>query len=173
MTAFLLPCECSAEVPVTAGQAGGDVACPRCGRTLCVPKLRDLGRLERDDRGPVAAVKTWRPAHAVALLGVLVAATAWAGGLWFARNSTVAVDEALLRAAVLSADDLAIHKIWSEGLSRAGVRRPPADEEQAVLRQARFAESMRSMLNFVAVGAGLAAAGAAIVLWSAPGRARP
>lgn len=185
MTAFLLPCECSAEVAVTAGQAGNSVACPRCGRTLCVPKLRDLGRLRRDDRGAVASVKTWRPAHAVALLGVLLAATAWVGGLWFAQGSAVAVDEALLRSAVLSADDLAIYKVWSEGLSSAGVRRPPADEEQAVLRQARFAEGMRSALNIVAAGAGLAAAGAVLVLRSAgrssprmdqgagPGRTRP
>jgi len=185
MTAFLLPCECSADVAVTAGQAGGTVACPRCGRTLFVPKLRDLGRLKREDRRAVASVRTWRPAHAVALLGMLLAAAAWVGGLWFARDSAVAVDDALLRSAVLLADDLAIYRVWSDGLSRAGVRRPPADEEQAILRRARFAEGMRSVLNTVAAAAGLAAAGAAIVLWSAarssprldeaagPGRAQP
>ncbi|MFM8379741.1 MAG: hypothetical protein ACKOB1_10510 [Planctomycetia bacterium] len=167
MTAFLLPCECSAEVAVTAGQAGGSVVCPRCGRTLAVPKLRDLGRLRRQDRGESGSRKTWRPTHAVVLVGALVAAASWIGGLWIARDSGVAVDEALLRSAMLSADDLAVYKIWSEGFSRAGVRRPPADEEQVILRRARFADGMRSVLNLVAAGAGLAAAGAAIVLWSA------
>lgn len=167
MTVFLLPCECSAEVAVTAGQAGGSAVCPRCGRMLAVPKLRDLGRLRRQDRVKTGSGKTWRPAHAVALLGAIVAAASWIGGLWLARDSAVAVDEALLRSAVLAADDLTIYKVWTEGLSRAGVRRPPADEEQAILRRARFADGMRSVLNLVAAGAGLAAAGAAIVLWSA------
>jgi len=174
MTAFLLPCECSAEVAVTAGQAGGSVACPRCGRTLAVPKLRDLGQLRREDRGNVASGTTWRPAHAVFLLGTLVAAVSWLAGLWLTRDSAVAVDEALLRSAVLSADDQAIYKVWTEGLSRAGVRRPPADEEQVLLRRARFADSMRTILHGVAAAAALAAAGAALAVWSAarpsPGR---
>ena len=157
---------------MTAGQAGGSVACPRCGRALSVPKLRDLGALERHEPGETSPQTTWRPAHAIALLGAIVAVASWLGGLWIARDSAVAVDDALLRSAVLAADDMAIYRVWSEGLSRASVRRPPADEEQVLLRRARFADSMRSVLNIVAAGAGLAAVAAAIVMRSAT-RAHP
>ena len=167
MTAFLLPCDCSADVVVTAGQAGGSVHCPRCGRTLAVPKLRDLGGLERDDHTESPQKSAWRPAHAVVLLGAILAAVSWLGGLWFASGPTRLVDDAVLRSAVLSVDDLAIYKVWTEGLARAGVRRPPADEEQALLRRARFADGMRNVLHVVAAAAALAAAGAAAVLWSA------
>lgn len=172
MPTFLLPCECSTEVAVTSGQAGGSVDCPRCGRRLSVPKLRDLGALERQQPGETAPRTTWRPAHAIVLLGAIVAVGSWVGGLWLTRHSAVAADEALLRSAVLAADDMAIYRVWSEGLSRSSVRRPPADEEQVLLRRARFADSMRSVLNIVAAGAGLAAAAAAIVLRSAT-RAHP
>lgn len=168
MTAFLLACECTADVAVTPGQAGGSVACPNCGRMLSVPKLRDLGRLRRQDAGRITPGPTWRPTHAVALLGSLVAAACWVAGLWFTPSSAGVVDEALLRSAVLSADDLAIYKVWNEGLFRAGVRRPAADEEQALLRRARFADGVRGVLHTVAVGAALAAAGAALLLWRAP-----
>lgn len=172
--AYLLPCTCSAEVVVTAGQAGGSVPCPRCGRVLSVPKLRDLGGLGRQQTGETSPVVAWRPAYAVALFGGVLALASWLGAAWFASGLPNAVDDALLRSAVLSADDLAIYKVWSEGLSRAVVRRPPADEEQAILRRAQFADGMRSVLHIVAVGAALAAAGAMLVVWSAkrplPGR---
>jgi len=185
LMAYLLPCTCSAEVVVTAGQAGGSVDCPRCGRVLSVPKLRDLDGLRRHDTGEIRPVVAWRPASAVALLGAILALAAWLGAAWLAPDRAGAVDDAVLRSAVLSADDLAIYRVWSEGLSRAGVRRPPAEEEQIVLRRAQYAEGMRSVLHTAAVGAALASAGAMLVLWSAkrpspgrdahsgPGRARP
>lgn len=183
--AYLLPCPCSAEVVVTAGQAGGGVDCPRCGRVLSVPKLRHLREQGREDPGDTAPVVAWRPASAVALVGAILALAAWLGAAWLAPGRAGAVDDAALRSAVLSADDVAIYKEWSDRLCRAGVRRPPADEEEIVLRRARVVEFMRSALHTVAVGAALAAAGAMLVLWSAkrpspgrdarpgPGRARP
>jgi len=171
---FLLPCTCSAEVVVTAGQAGGSVDCPRCGRSLSVPKLRDLGGLRRHHPGETAPVVAWRPAHAVALLGAILALASWLAAAWVAPGRAAAVDDAVIRSSVLSADDLAIYRAWSEGFSRAGVRRPPADEEQVILRRARFAEGMRGVLHTVAVAAALAAAGAMLVLRGAkrpsPGR---
>jgi hypothetical protein len=173
MTAFFLPCDCSADVVVTAGQAGGSVECPRCGRTLSVPKLRDLGRLRRQDRGDIAPTAARHPARAVAILGTILAAASWLGGLWVASGpAPPATDDAMLRSAVLSADDLAIYKVWNEGLARAVVRRPPTAEEEVILRQARFAEGVRGVLNIVAAGAALAAAGAAVASWFAE-RASP
>ncbi len=174
MATFLLPCHCSTEVAVTPGQAGGSVACPQCGRSIPVPKLRDLGRLRREDLVDNHAGATWRPAHAVFLLGALLAAASLAGAMWLGRTPAGVVDDAALRSAVLSADDLTVYKAWTEGLSSAGVRRPPADEELALVRRARFADGMRGVLHAVAAGGALAAAGAGLVLWfagrSAPGR---
>jgi len=167
MTAFLLSCECSAEVAVTAGQAGGSTLCPRCGRVLSVPKLRDLEHLRREDRGQVVLGKSWRPAHGVALLGAIVAAVSWLAGLWLTSGPVqMVVDERSLRSAVLAADDLEIYRVWSQALSHAGVRRPPADGEQAILRRARFVEGVSGVLHVVTAGAALAAVGAALVLWT-------
>jgi len=164
MTTFLLPCECSADIAVTAGQAGGNVACSHCGRERPVPKLGDLMRLPRRDDGGGSPPAPWRPAHAVALLGAIIAAASLAAGVMISPGSVGAVDEAALRQAVLSADDHAIYTVWTEGLSRAGVWRPPADEEQVLLRRARFSNSARSMLLVVAAVAAVATGVAAGVL---------
>jgi len=43
---YLLPCDCSARIPVGPGQAGGSVTCPQCGIVTKVPRLGDLARLE-------------------------------------------------------------------------------------------------------------------------------
>ena len=168
MTTFLLPCECTADVAVNAGQAGGNVVCPRCGRRLSVPKLRDLGRLRRQESALAARGVPWRPAQAVALVGSIIAVGAWLASLWFAPQAAGAIDERSLRSAVLSADDMAIYTIWTEVLAKTGVRRPPSDEENALLRRSGFADGVRSILHLVA-GCGAVAAGiAAAMLWCTP-----
>ena len=43
---YLVPCECGKEIRVVAGQAGQSMTCD-CGRTLYVPTMRGLARLER------------------------------------------------------------------------------------------------------------------------------
>lgn len=171
MTAYLLQCECTADVAVMAGQAGGRVICGQCGRELNVPKLGDLGRLRRKDVAESRQPAAWRPAQAVAFLGTIVAVGAALGALWVAPRVTGVLDERALRAAVLAVDDLAAYRFWNDGLSRMGVARPPADEELALLRQTRFADSMRGVLALVAAGGGLAAlaAGAWLVMDSKRG----
>jgi len=173
MTTYLLPCECTADVAVTAGQAGGRVTCGQCGRELGVPKLGDLARLRRKDVAESGRPMTWRPAQAVAFLGTMVAVGAALGAVWIAPRTAGVLDERALRAAVLTVDDLAVYRVWSEGLSRTGVARPPADEELALQRQTRFADSMRGVLGVVAATAALAglAAGARLLMDSNRGRA--
>lgn len=116
---------------------------------------------------------TWRPAQAVAFLGTMVAVGAALGAVWIAPRTAGVLDERALRAAVLTVDDLAVYRVWSEGLSRTGVARPPADEELALQRQTRFADSMRGVLGVVAATAALAglAAGARLLMDSNRGRA--
>ncbi|MEI6239561.1 MAG: hypothetical protein WCR51_04170 [Planctomycetia bacterium] len=170
MTTYLLPCECTADVVVTAGQAGGRVTCGRCGRELLVPKLGDLAAMRRQEAVVPAGNPTWRPAQAAAFLGVIVSAGALLATFWIAPRATGVLDERALRAAVLSADDLTVYRVWSEGLSRTGVRRPPADEELMLLRQSRFADGMRGVLHLVAACGAVAAiaAGLRLALASKP-----
>lgn len=170
MTTYLLPCDCAADVAVTAGQAGGRVTCRQCGRELAVPKFGDLARLRRQEAVVRPGARLWRPAKAVVFLGAIVCAAALLVALWLAPRATSALDERALRAAVLSVDDLTVYRVWSEGLSRERVRRPPADEELALLRQTRFADGLRGVLHIVAACGALAAlaAGLRLVLSSLP-----
>lgn len=167
MTTYLLPCECSADVAVTAGQAGGRVTCRQCGRELEVPKLGNLARLPRHDAAARPGTVGWRPAQAVVFLGAIASAGALLASLWIAPRATGVLDERALRAAVQSVDDLTAYRVWSEGLARAGVRRPPAEEELALLRQSRFADGMRGILHLVAACGALATLAAGLRLWLA------
>jgi len=73
MKTYLLPCVCSADIPVGVGQAGGRVTCPACARDVDVPKLRLLGNLSA--MAPVVQpVETrWGVAHGLTLCGVVLA----------------------------------------------------------------------------------------------------
>jgi hypothetical protein len=164
MTTYLLPCECTADVAVTAGQAGGRVTCPQCGREVIVPKLGDLARVRRKEVAEHARTVAWRPAQAVAFLGAIVAAGSLAGALWFAPGTAGVIDEQALRAAVLTVDESTAYRVWSEVLARANVRRPPSEEELALLRRMRFADGVRGVLALVAAGGALAALAAGVRL---------
>lgn len=170
MASYGLPCECGAEITVTAGQAGGRVTCPRCARGVAVPKLRDLAALVRRTHAAEPSGGTWRPAHAVTLLGAIVCATSLAAAAWLGRGPSAAVDERALRAAVMAADDMAVYRGWSGELARATVRRPPADQELAVLRQARFFGSLARGLSVVAAAGFLAALAGGGMLMLGPRR---
>ncbi|NDC55026.1 MAG: hypothetical protein EBZ74_12360, partial [Planctomycetia bacterium] len=149
-TSFLLPCECAADVVVTAGQAGGIARCPRCGRDLAVPRLRDLGRLRRREPDSTAALP-WRPAHAAALLGAVVAALALVARSWVGLLPGDGFDEAALRAAVMAADDREIARAWYGGLWRNRVRRLATEEEFRIQWRARFSSGLGRGLTAAAV----------------------
>jgi hypothetical protein len=74
------------------------------------------------------------------------------------------LDERALRAAVLTVDESTAYRVWSEVLARANVRRPPSEEELALLRRMRFADGMRGVLALVAAGGTLAALAAGVRL---------
>lgn len=173
ITAFGLPCECGAEIAVTAGQAGGRVTCMSCGREAVIPKLRDLEPFRRQRTVAAQAAGHWKPAHAATLLGSLVFVSAVAGAAWFDRSLSPAVDEGALRAMILSADDLTVYRGWTGELCRARVYRPPADQELAVLRRARFAGALSRGLSVVAGVGLLAALAGGGVLLLAPRRQHP
>ena len=164
----LISCVCSADIPVSVGQAGDRVACPACGREADVPKLREFGGLRRNEAAISSAQTPWTAAHAALLCGGVLAVLAGAGVVLVQPRANTVVTAEAIRAAVRAADDREIYKAWKESLSRSGVRRPPTPEEQSLERQARFAAGVsRALLALAAVG-GIAAAAAAFRVF--PGR---
>ena len=167
MKTFLLPCPCSVDIPVSAGLAGGRVDCPSCGRSVDVPKLRDLSLL-REQPSAAATQTRWSPAHAVLLAGTAVAVICWAAAMLVLPRSDVAFDLEAIRAAVRAAPDQDIYKAWKQGLSRSGVARPPTPEEQKLLRTSRFSDGVSRGLQILGGLGALTAAAAAVRAFAKP-----
>ncbi len=134
---FRVPCNCSSTVLVGIGQAGTQVACPACGATIDVPRLRDLAPLEVTEVR--AAGRAWRPGHAWLLVGCVVAASAALVATVLSQfdggASQKLPDERLIRAAVESADAATLHKAWL-AVKRSGVDRGAVAEELDVKKAA-------------------------------------
>lgn len=157
----LISCPCSADVPVSVGQAGDRVVCPACGRDVDVPKLRDFAGLRRRATDDSAAQTPWSVAHAVLLAGVVVATLAGAGSVLIQPRNETAFNAEAIRAAIRSADDIEVYRAWKQSLSRSGVRRPPTSEEKQLQQRARFSGGIGQALRIVGALAAAAAAAAA------------
>lgn len=160
---YLLPCTCAHRVPVGAGQAGGRVACPACGRELDVPRLRDLGSYAvTRPADAAAAVRPVGPARGVAIAAAAVAVVAGSlaasvvhlGG-FFCRQPP---GPTMIRAAVEAAPPVQVQAMW-QTLSKTGVRRPVTDEE---FRLQQFAAHAAGVAWFLWAVAGAAAVIAAV-----------
>jgi len=53
MQRYRLRCECGTDIRVSKGQAGGEVTCGSCGRSLPVPMLREFGSFPSRSLMPV------------------------------------------------------------------------------------------------------------------------
>ncbi len=160
---FLLSCEdCRHEIEVVAGQAGGEVVCPTCGRRTAVPKFRDLSRL-RIKAEPSAAASRWGVSQAVATAGIALAALSWGTAAWVGAVPKAALNPDWIRANIEAGDDKALYQSL-QAYSRSSVERLPLNGEVALQRQTQFAQGMSRTLYAIgglgaaaAVGAGLAA----------------
>lgn len=159
---FVVPCECSAGVPVTAGQAGGRVACPACGRNIDVPRLRDLTPEPAKtvvDRG----MPPWNVARGLALAGAAVAIVAAVTAVGVvplgSRFVTQPASAAAIRAAAQSAPLAEVLAAW-RSIVDTGVRRPPTPEEHRLQQVSAMCSRLAGLLWGVAVvGGGVAVAG--------------
>ena len=91
MKTFLLSCPCSADIPVSAGLAGGRVDCPSCGRSIDVPKWRELAQLREQPAAPATQTR-WSPAHAVFFAGAALAAACFAAAALVLPRTDIAVE---------------------------------------------------------------------------------
>jgi hypothetical protein len=154
---YLVPCECSARVPATVGQAGERVVCAACGRSVAVPRFRDLVRL--DVAGAEAPDRAaWDPSRGLLFAGGVVAIVAAIAAFNVhvigARFFPQPPDAHAIRTAVQAASPVDIHAAW-HSLVASGVRRSPTEEE---LRLQQFTRSARGVAAVLWASAGIAAA---------------
>lgn len=161
---FRLPCACAAHVTVTAGQAGGRVVCPACGRQIDVPRLRDLAAHAVEQPRRVA------PPRSGMARGLIVAGTAVAigaatlaialvpvGGMFFRQPPSIPE----IRAAVAAAAATDVHSAW-QSMARSGVGRPATAEELRLQQFAAHAVGVGRLLwGVAAIGLLMTLAGAA------------
>jgi hypothetical protein len=163
MKRYVLPCVCSARVPVTTGQAGDRVRCPQCGADLPVPRLGELSRAAEvpvgDDAAVRLAARPWTAGHACLFAGVVIALLAAAGATFVQSTRTAVIDEEMIRSAVLAEGIFTIHQAW-QSFARQGVERPIMPAEADLLRRAAGAVAVGRLLWAIAAsGALLAFAG--------------
>ena len=156
---YLLACRCAATVAVGPGQAGGEVACPRCGAVITVPRLGELSRL------PTAAPESgvhggsWTTAHGCLLGGSLAALLAVAAASYLGMAPRPPVEADMIRASVAAASTTDIYKAW-QALARSGVSRPTMADEERIVQVARSARSVAGVLwTVAAIGAAVAIGG--------------
>jgi len=161
---FLLPCAgCASEIDVVAGQAGGQVECPSCGRRNEVPKFRDLNQLRIKTQATVVPSRRWGMPQAVALAGVVCAVLSWGAAAVVGTTPKSAFDVAMIRANIESGDDAALYRSLQD-YAQSSVERRPMRGEVELQRRARFAQGVARALY--ALG-GLGALAAAVAGFSA------
>lgn len=159
MKSFLLPCDCSRPIEITAGQAGGVATCPACGREVAVPKLRDFSRLEPVERGEAGPRAGWRLGHACMLAGGITAVLAWAGAATLSMPPQPTITAETIRANVAAANDRQIFEAW-KALSQSGVARSPLPEEKRLQQRSHFWGGLsRGLLVIGGLGAAVGLAG--------------
>ena len=167
---FLLPCAgCACEIEVVAGQAGGQVECPSCGRRNDVPKFRDLGQL-RIKSQVVSSQASWGLAQAVALAGVACATLAWGTAAWVGSVPTAAFNANMIRANIEAGDDAALYRSLQD-YARSSVDRPPMVGEVLLQRQSLFAQGMSRTLYAIGGLGALAAIAAGLAMLTRAKRA--
>ena len=162
---FLMPCACAARVPVTAGQAGGRVRCPACGREIDVPRFRELAAFAveqpRTVAGPASGMARGLVVAGMSLAviaALLAIALVPVGGRFFRQPPPIA----LIREAVAGASLADIHAAW-QSMARSGVGRPATAEELRIQQFAAHAAGVARLLwGASGVGLVVALAGAAV-----------
>ncbi|MEI8070226.1 MAG: hypothetical protein WCI09_01425 [Planctomycetota bacterium] len=137
MKTYLLPCVCLQDLCVNAGQAGGVLSCPACGRSVAVPKFRDMQALPESVLPLSRPQRSWTVFHALVLAGTLLAFLSGTAVFLIGSPPKAVVDAATIRIAVAAASDQKIFTAW-QNISRSGVDRSPTPEEQTLLHLSQF-----------------------------------
>lgn len=169
---YRIPCQCSAQVLVGPGQAGGVVDCAACGSPVDVPRLRDLEPYALVE-GPSVEYRPRRGRGWLILgaaVAILSAGTAIAVNRYGASVAARLPDEAMIREGVGQVDSKTIYDV-SKMMRRARVDRGPLPEEVHAQQTAASTDRIARFLWTVAAGAGLLAAAGLVLGLTAPSSA--
>jgi len=171
---YLLSCDCSREIPVTAADAGGTVTCQGCGRVVDVPKLRNLGSLREATPVAAPARRRWTAGHTTILVGLLLATTAGMLSRLFQPPPPPRVDLDDLRRTLAATSFANIYGYWATQMRQRAIAPQPTPAAEAFRRQAAESGWWRTRLEYAAAASlALAATGAlAVALRSAAERSR-
>lgn len=166
MNAYLLPCACGADIPVSAAQAGGQIGCPACGRLEAVPKLRDLGQLPRAAAEAVvgrrATAAGWTILHTLLLAGSLLAIGCGLGSMLVTPPEFELLDSAVLQASVNAASATDVITAFRTRLEMTALERPLTEQEAKSLNRSTFYTRLRDGLRAAALLGALAAVGGGV-----------
>lgn len=157
-------CECGADVPATAGQAGAAKDCPRCGKKVDIPPLRDLRLLPVLEAVGGKRGWGWGFPASLAMAGIAIALVAWiTAAVLFSRSmprgGSVVSDPAAIARSFESAPLPEVYDMWWS-LGRVGVDRGQTEEETVANRIVRGRLGVAyALLLFGGLGGILAIAG--------------
>ena len=165
---YLVPCECSARIRATAGQAGDRLACPACGLGVDVPRFRDLTACERERPATLPRATRWdagrgllRAGIASAVISAILAVSLVRVGVLFFPQPP---ELSLIRDAVARAPLADIQAAW-QSLASTGVRRPATQDEHRLGQFAKTTSGVVTLLWVLAgVGTATALAGVAMLV---------
>lgn len=155
MSQFLLPCSCGQKLTVGANQAGELIHCG-CGKTVEVPTLRELNRLERVVERTAPPVAAWNKRKGLILLGAVIAVGALAAAGILELRRPPPMEAALLKRRV---DQMTPAQAWGQWTQlSAGISQPLAPIQAYYLDQNKIA--WNNWTNFFIASLSLAGIGA-------------
>ena len=165
MQLYRLRCECGADTSVGKGQAGGEVTCDGCGRSLLVPMLREFGQLPlaESDSNRAAAPRRWTLRQGLIAGGVVIAAVAWGLAFWIVSATRVDYDMDRVRFEISRAPFMKVYAAWKE-LEVADVERDETVGEYRAKNLGRVGKSSATTLAAIGgIGLVIALVGALFV----------
>lgn len=165
MQLYRLRCECGAENRVRKGQAGGDVTCCGCGRSVAVPTLRDFGQLPPADSDTPSGSAPVRLSLRQGLIagGLVTALVCWAFAGWIASATRVDFDIERVKLEISQAPFMRVYGAWKE-LSVASVERAETVGEYRAKNLGRVGRSSATVFTVLGgIGILITLAGAFLV----------
>lgn len=162
MKKYRLDCQCGATLPVGGGQAGDQLACTACGRTLAIPTLRELSQLPVVEDSNPRNQRSWDFSKGLLLVGSLLAAVSWGAAAWLRMPVESPVDPEMIRKNVMESSDAEIYTAWKNHFSAGTVSRAPLVIEKLFAQSVQLKQGLSvALLIGGGVGAAIGLAGAA------------
>lgn len=165
MQLYRLRCECGNDISIGKGQAGGEVACSSCGRSMPVPTLREFGQLPLAEADTTVGVgpRRWTLRQGLMAGGVVTAVVAWGLAAWIVSATRVDYDMERVRFEISRAPFMKVYAAWKE-LEMADVQRDETVGEYRAKNLGRVGKSSATALAVLGgIGVAIAVVGGLFV----------